>query len=192
MSILESFEKNRTIRRFDRSKLITDADIEYFIRCASMVASAGNLQRLRYVAVMAEEAKNAFGKVSLGGYLPPEEKPTADVAPASYIIMTSDSENPDANLLIDAGIAAEAITLSASECGIGACMIRNFDKAYFSSLAEKKFPYPILVIALGYPKEEAKTVDARCGESLKYYKSSENANIVPKLTTEDLIVRKIL
>ena len=41
----------RTIRRFDRSKFITDSDLTRILTIASNVASAGNMQRLRYVTV---------------------------------------------------------------------------------------------------------------------------------------------
>ena len=191
MVFFDHVVKNRTIRRFEAAKLVTDADLEYCVRCASMVASAGNLQRLRYVTVIGKEAENAFSKVALGGYLPPEKKPGADVAPTAYIVLTADNENPDANLLIDVGISAETITLAACELGIGACMIRNFNKEYFSGLCEGDYPYPILVIALGYPAEEVKTVEASIKDSLKYYKDEENVNIVPKLTIEELIINKI-
>ena len=182
--------KNRTIRRFNTAKLVTDADLEYCLRCASMVASAGNLQRLRYVTVTGAEARRSFSNIALGGCLPPEKKPGADVAPTAYIVLTSQSENPDANLLIDAGIAAEAITLSATELGIGACIIRNFSREYFSLLATEAFPNPILVIALGFPAEEAKTIEVSVGDSLKYYKNDEDVNVVPKLTVEELVVNK--
>lgn len=190
MVFFDHVVKNRTIRRFDTAKLVTDADLEYCLRCASMVASAGNLQRLRYVTVIGKAAGKAFSKISLGGYLPPKKKPSSDVAPTAYIVLTAENENPDANLLIDAGISAEAITLAACELGIGACMIRNFDKEYFSSLCEGNYPYPILVIALGYPKEEAKIVEASVGDSLKYYKNDEDINVVPKLTIEELVISK--
>lgn len=190
MSLFESLKNNRTIRRFDKSRSVSDADLEYFIKCASLTASAGNLQRLRYVTVSGKTAEQTFSAVALGGYLPQEQKPTKEVAPTAYIVLATELEAPDANLMIDAGIAAEAITLAASERGIGACMIRNFNKEYFSRLLTEKFPYPVLVIALGYPIEKAKTVDAVIGDSLKYFKNDEGVNVVPKLTLRDLIAKK--
>lgn len=191
MAFLDFVEKNRTIRRFNTSKSITDADLTYCLECARKTASAGNLQRLRYITVNGREAQKVFPMISLGGYLPPEKKPTVDVAPSAYIVLTCSSENPDANLLIDVGISAEAITLAASERSIGACIIRNFNKEYFSSLVAGEFSHPILVIALGYPAEEAKTVEAHGNDSLKYYKDDAETNIVPKLTLSDLIIKKI-
>ena len=110
--LLSLSQKNRTIRRFDSAKLVTDDHLEYALTCARNAASAGNLQRIRYVTVSRESAKEVFSYISLGGLLPPEKKPTPDVAPTAYIVLTSASENPDANLMIDVGIAAEAITQS--------------------------------------------------------------------------------
>ena len=183
-------EKTRTIRRFDVSKIVTDADLEDILSCAGRVASAGNLQRLRYVTVSGKGALDAFSMVSLGGLLPEEKKPTIAVAPVSYVVLTSAEENPDPNLLIDVGIAAEAISLAAAEKGIGACMIRNFNKDYFASLMTEKYKHPILVIALGYPKEVAKIAQVSDGESLKYYKNESEENIVPKIKLSDLIIKK--
>ena len=188
--VLDLAQKTRTIRRFDRSEIVTDTDLTYVLECARSSASAGNLQRLRFATITGEEADKAFTKVSLGGLLPPEKKPTFDVAPSAYIVLTSKEETPDPNLLIDTGIAAEAIVLSAAERGIGACMIRNFNKEYFATAVTEEFPFPILVIALGYPLEISKTVDVKAGESLKYYKNKNEENIVPKLMLYDLIIKK--
>ncbi len=187
---LNLVEKTRTIRRFDRSKLITDADLMSFLECARKSASAGNLQRLRFVTLNGDEAFRAFSNVSLGGLLPPDKKPTQSVAPAAYIVLCAAEENPDANLLIDVGITAQTIALSAAEKGVGACMIRNFNKEYFSSLMSEKFPFPILVIALGYPSETARIVDASVNDSLKYYKNESEENIVPKLALSEVVIKK--
>ena len=103
--------KARTIRRYNRERIITDDDVGYIIRCASICASAGNLQRLRYGFIGNQSSLDAFSKISLGGYLKESEKPTENVAPVGYIVIASFSEEPDPNLLIDAGIAAESIVL---------------------------------------------------------------------------------
>ena len=98
--MLELVSKARTIRRFDTSKTITDADLMHVLECARRVASAGNLQRLRYVTINGEAAKSSFSNISLGGFLPPEKKPTEAVAPTAYVVISSYTDEPDANLLI--------------------------------------------------------------------------------------------
>lgn len=187
----ELVEKTRTIRRFDSAKAITDKDLMAILDCARKSASAGNLQRLRYVIIGADEAKQAFFKVSLGGLLPADKKPTREVAPTAYVVLASAEENPDANLLIDVGICAESIALASAEKGIGACMIRNFDREYFTELVIDKKLHPILVIALGYPNEAAEIREANANDSLKYYKNENEINIVPKLSLSEIVVKNI-
>lgn len=187
----ELLKKTRTYRRFDNSKFVTDADIDKILESVRYTASAGNLQRIRYVSVGKEHAAELFSHIALGGYLPAEKKPNRLVAPTSYIVLCAATDAPDLNLLIDIGISAEAIVLSACEMGIGSCMIRNFDKEYFSSLLTGTGYFPILVIALGYPAECVKIVDATLDDSLKYYKNDEDVNIVPKLSIGEIVIKKI-
>ena len=182
-------EKTRTYRRYDRSKIVTGEDLSAILECVRYTASAGNLQRIRYITVGAEGADEAFGNISLGGYLPKEQKPDATVAPVAYVVILTEAEVPDTNLAIDIGIAAEAVALAVSERGIGSCMIRNFGKEYFEKLATGTGYHPVPVIALGYPAESAKVTDATVSDSLKYYRDGDT-NFVPKLGMSDLILRK--
>ena len=187
---LELIKKTRTYRRYDRSKFVTGEDLAEVLECVRYTASAGNLQRIRYMTVCAKAADEVFYNVSLGGYLPDDQKPDASVAPGAYIVMLAPTDSPDTNLSIDVGICAEAIALAAAERGIGTCMIRNFKKDYFEKLATGTGYQPILVVALGYPAEDAQVKDAKDGESLKYYRSG-NTNVVPKLEKSTLIIREI-
>ena len=70
-------------------------------------------------------------------------------------------------------------------------MIRNFNKEYFSKLSGSEFAYPLLVIAIGYPFEGAQILDTNDSKALKYYKNENNINVVPKLTLDELVIRKI-
>ena len=128
-------EKTRTYRRYDRSKLVTGEDLCAILENVRYTASAGNLQRIRYITVSGSAADEAFANISLGGYLPAEQKPDASVAPVAYVVMVTQTDSPDTNLAIDIGISAEAIVLAAADRGIGSCMIRNFNKEYFGKLA---------------------------------------------------------
>ena len=186
----ELVKKTRTYRRYDRLKVVTGEDLDVLLDCVRYTPSAGNLQRIRYITVNGDAATEAFGMISLGGYLPAEQKPDAYVAPAAYIVMLTEQDSPDTNLAIDIGISAEAIVLAAAERGIGSCIIRNFNKEYFEKLATGTGYHPALVIALGYPAESIRIVEAQIGDSLKYYRNG-NVNFVPKLKVSDLVLRKI-
>ena len=187
---LDLAKKARTIRRFDVSKSLDKEKLLSVLECVRLVASAGNLQRIRYLTLSGEEAPGAFKKVKLGGYLPDDKKPDVSVAPTAYIILATEREEPDLSLAIDVGISAEAIVLYAAELGIGACIVRNFDKDYFTDLTIKYGYHPFLVIALGYPSETAEIISASGTENLKYFKNEEGINCVPKLDLNELILNK--
>lgn len=78
--------------------------------------------------------------------------------------------------MIDIGISSEAIVLAAAERGIGACIIRNLNKAYFSALACDTGYLPVLVIALGYPVQNVRIVEMDDGKDVKYYLNDEGKN----------------
>lgn len=188
--LIELLRKNRTVRCYERSRRVEEADIKEMLECARLTASAANLQRIRYSSFTGKSADKAFPFVTLGGLLPPDKKPTEKNSPTAYIVMASDKEDFDPNLMIDVGISAEAITLAAAEKGISSCMIRNFNKEYFAFSLDEKMYYPMLVIALGYADEGTCVVDAKEGESLKYNKKDDNINYVPKLVVEEVWKKK--
>lgn len=179
-------EKCRSVRRFSRENAPTKEQLKKFASAAVNVASAGNLQRLRFTVITPNEADGIFPLISLGGYLPPEQKPTYEQRPSAYIVIFSKAEKLDANLAIDVGVAAEAISLSVCEAGYASCMIRNFDAAEISAFAESDELYPALVIAIGSPAEEVRIVEA-CGSDIKYYRDDKDVHCVPKLSPDELI-----
>lgn len=181
------FDITRTIRRFDNAKPISKETLASVMQCVTKVASAGNLQRIRYRTVTGDEAASLFGAVSLGAALPKEKKPTADVAPTAYAVLLTAGESVDPNLWIDIGIAAEAIVLSAAAAGIGACIVRNFRADGFAPKTNKEYT-PRLVIALGYPAERAEIVSVGEDGVLKYRKDDDGVNRVPKLSLDSLTV----
>ena len=184
----ELLKTTRSCRKFNTGMQIDDEKLSKIAESLRYVASAGNLQRIRVMTLGKEESKKAFSHVSLGGYLPAAQKPTPEVAPVAYIVLLTATETPDVNLSIDIGIAAEAMALSASEMSIGSCMIRNFDKEYFSSLCEGTGYLPNLVIALGFRVEEARIVDLE--DSVKYYIDENGVNVVPKIKKSKIILKK--
>jgi nitroreductase len=182
------FAKCRTIRRFDRKRPLTDECMLEVLSVVDKIASAGNLQRIRYRAITGTEAESLFPSIALGGYLPKDKKPTPEVAPTAYAVLYTVSESPDTNLAIDIGIAAEAIVLSAASSGIGSCIVRNFEREAFA-ISDRSELHPQLVIALGYPAERAEAVPVGADGSLRYYISDEGVNIVPKLPIDTLIIK---
>jgi len=184
--IASLIDKCRSVRRFLRENVPTKEQLKEFASAAVNVASAGNLQRLRFTVIAHDKADGIFPLISLGGYLPPEKKPTYEQRPSAYIVIFSKVEKLDTNLAIDVGIAAEAISLSVCEAGFASCMIRNFNAEKISALAEECELYPVLVIAIGSPAEEVRIVEA-CGSDIKYYRDEKDVHCVPKLSPDELI-----
>jgi nitroreductase len=161
----------------------------YFANAAVFVASAGNLQRLRFSVITPDNSDGVFSLISLGGYLPQEQKPTYEQRPSSYIVISSVCEQVDTNLAMDVGIAAEAISLSVAEAGFASCMIRNFKAGGIAEYIGRDKLYPILLIAIGEPAETVRIVDSKDGD-VKYYRDSEGVHCVPKLSRDELIIMK--
>ena len=47
----------------------------------------------------------------------------------------------------------------------------------------------LLVVSVGYPLEEVVIDDIRLGEDSKYYRDKDQVHHVPKILTEDLIIK---
>ncbi len=179
--------KNRSYRRFNAKRRISTDEIAKMLECARCSASAGNLQRIRYATFNEKEQCDAIVK-SLGfaAYLKDWKGPKDSEQPAAYIILLTEKD-PDINLSIDIGIAAQSILLSATEMGLGGCMLRNFSSEEIKNLVGKSDYAPCLVIALGEPDEKAYITNVKNGD-IKYYRDENDFHVVPKLSLEDLII----
>lgn len=180
-------EKCRSYRRFDTTKKISRDTLVNFVKSARVTASGANLQKLRFsLFTEKKECDEIFENIKFAGYLTEWAGPTEDERPVAYIVISSDTE---LNLLtaIDLGIAAEAITLTAAEEGVGSCMFRSYSKEKMTELVAKEGMFPHMVIAFGYPSETVILEDSKDG-NIKYYRDTEDNHIVPKLPLDTLII----
>ena len=178
---------NRSYRRFNEDRKVAKDELLKMVEGARMSASAANLQRIRYALVDGEEQCAAvFDTLAFAGYLKDWDGPEKGERPTAYIVLMSEKE-PDTNLAIDVGLAAQSILLVAREMGLGGCMFRSFKAERLIPVLNKSPYKPILVIALGEPSEQVSTVDAENGE-IKYYRDGEDRHVVPKLPIEEIII----
>ena len=185
--ISELIKKNRSYRRYDASREISRELLVSFVENARFVASAANLQRLRFTVVNDKaECDKIFSSLKFAGYLKEWAGPALNERPAAYIIVSSSAEL-DGLLGIDVGIAAEAITLAAAESGVGACMFRSYDADVIKSFLPQEGQKPHLVISLGYPTEQVYLTDSKDGD-VKYYRDENDAHAVPKLPLDELML----
>jgi nitroreductase len=181
--------KNRSYRRFDTSIPLKREKILQFIDTARFVASAGNLQPLKYY-VSSEESTNSliFSCLKWAVYLKNWSGPKKSEQPTAYIVIIKRDETGK-DVYCDAGIAAQTILLSATEEGFGGTIIRTIDKDIltqnlnFSSSTEI-----LLVIALGKPKEDVVLDQVKENGEIKYWRDENNVHHVPKRTLDDILI----
>lgn len=185
--ILELIKKNRSYRRYDSSRPLSRELLTSFVESARYVASGANLQRLRFTVINDKDGCDAvFSSLKFAGYLKDWAGPAVSERPAAYIIISSKSEL-DTLLAIDLGIAAEAITLTAAESGVGACMFRSYNSTVIKKFISEEEQEPCLVISFGYPAENVYITDASDG-NIKYYRDENDSHAVPKLPLDELIL----
>ncbi|MBQ7363423.1 MAG: nitroreductase family protein [Clostridia bacterium] len=185
--IKELLLKTRSYRRYDENIALTDADVEAIAEAVRFVPSAGNLQRIR-IAFVNETLQNAevFETLGFAAYLKDWRGPSAGERPVGYAVLMTEGE-PDTNLAIDIGIAAEAMLLTAMERGIGGCIFRSFKRERLSEILNRDGLTPVLVISFGRPAEQVVIEDIKDG-NVKYYRDDGGVHHVPKRTLDDILV----
>ena len=186
--------KNRTCRSFDPDRKVTEEDLHYMMDCARLTASSQNRQGVRYIPILEEEEVQILHEEThLGALLPELHLPPEGMEPSAYIILCLDREitKGQSNFLKDIGIAAQTVTLAATERDLGACMIGNFSpKKVSERLGIPDGIEPNLIIAVGGCGETFVIEEIHAGESTNYYRDADGVHHVPKLALEDVIVKR--
>lgn len=184
--------KNRSYRRFYADKKITNDQLKELIELVRLTPSAANLQPLKYILISEEEInKKVYDTLKWAGYLKDWDGPIESERPTGYIIMLRD-KNISQKQSIDEGISAQTICLGAAERGLGCCMIGSINKTKLTEILNIPDNFDIvLVIALGYPKENVIIEDISNNGSIKYYRDEEGNHYVPKRSINELIVEEI-
>jgi nitroreductase len=185
----ELIQKNRSYRRFYQDVKIEHSVLEELVGLARLSSTGSNMQPLKFL-LSCQPQKNAqiFEHLRWASYLPEWSGPQEGEKPAAYIVILGD-KNIKTGFGIDHGIAAQSIMLGAVEKGFGGCMIMGFDKARHKEVLGLSEQYePLLVLALGKPKETVILDDIGEDGSVKYWRDENQAHHVPKRKFEDLIL----
>ncbi len=191
MKVLDLIAKARSIRRYDEAEKISMRQLELIAAAARIVPSTANMQRIRLMLINDERCEKIFNELSFARALKPAwNGPEEGERPVAYIVIMTDKE-PDTNLAIDIGIAAEAMLLAATEAGLGGCMFRSFDSERLGAILDRAPYMPSLVMSIGKPNEVVILQDADderlCGD-LRYYRNEHGHHIVPKLSLKTLVL----
>lgn len=185
--------KNRSYRSFDSSRKISKDELTSIIEMARKIPSARNLQAIKYKLCYTEEdCAKLFPLTAWAGALRPLVLPPKGHEPTGYVIICTDSDistlEQNRFLGIDIGIAAQTIMLSATEMGLGGCMLGAFSAEKVSdALALDKKYVPTLILALGKPDEKVVLHDED-EITAPYYRDEDGIHHVPKRKLEDIII----
>lgn len=190
MEMLDRLTQNRSYRRFT-DRAVADHEMDMLIKAASLTASAGNLQQLRFVPVMGSDCELIFPHLRWAGYLSDWDGPAKGERPTGYVVVLCPKASEGKYLVgVDVGIAAQSMLLSATEMGLGGCMFASIDRpALLDALKLDAETWAVaLVIALGEPCEQVRIVPVTDG-NIKYYRDENGVHYVPKRTPAELTVR---
>lgn len=185
-SLSTLLRRNRSYRGYDKSCVVTEAQLRRIVEVCTKVPSGRNQQVLRFKLLTKTTGSGRMqGLYKLGGALPELHLPFPGTEPEAFIILCSSVE-PDKWVHMDVGIAAQSMLLKATEMGLGGICIGAFNRnALVDTFA---LPCePVLVLAIGKPAEKIELVPVHAGAPLKYYREN-GTHFVPKIVTDDLIL----
>ncbi|HUW05640.1 MAG TPA: nitroreductase family protein [Williamwhitmania sp.] len=190
--IKELVYRNRSYRRFFQQNPIAEETLLHLVDLARMSPSGRNLQPLKY-AVVYDPEQNAqlFPFLAWAGYLNDWDGPIEGERPSAYIVMLEDSSIAE-GFAHDQGIAAQSIMLGAVEAGLGGCILGSIKRKEIAELLHlPENLKPVLVLALGVPKEEVAVELLNNNGDVKYWRDGRQVHHVPKRSLEDIVVRYV-
>lgn len=187
--IKELVLKNRSYRRFYQDKSIEINTLRELVDLARLSPSGRNSQGLKYVLANTEDKNSKiFEHIYWAGYYKDWNGPEEGEKPSAYIVLVKDT-SLGISMAQDQGIAVQSILLGAVEKGLGGCIIGNIDKEKLSKKLNLDEKYEIvLVLALGYPKEEVVIEQINEAGDIKYWRDEKEVHHVPKRTLDELIL----
>lgn len=185
---------NRSCRGFDRTRHVTKKELSEMVDCARLSAAGINLQMLKYyITNNRKETAKLNGMVKFGAMLPELNLPFKGEEPPAFILICQDldiSDNED-HFLMDVGIAAQSITLAATEMGLAACMIGNYSPSKVQEAIGLSPNLRVkLIIAVGKSAETARIVRVPASGKTAYYRNEKGEHCVPKRSLKDVLITK--
>lgn len=162
MSFLELAKKRYSVRSY-KSKAVSDEDLNYVLEAGRVAPSAVNYQPWKFLVIKEKENLEKVCDLYHRDWF--KQAPVVIILFADHSQAWKRADGKD-HADIDVAIAADHMTLAASDKGLGTCWICNFDKqktVEFFNLPEHL--EPVVFLPLGYPSSETNT--ERHGEKRK-------------------------
>lgn len=180
--------RNRSYRRFDENHPIGRDELLEMIDAARLSASGRNAQPLKYYLSSDPETNEAiFPTLAWAGFLTDWPGPAPGERPTAYIVQLHDTKLSQ-KYYCDDGIAAQSILLTATEKGLGGCIIASVQREKLSRILHLPSHLEIIqVIALGKPAEKVVIEPMQEGD-IKYWRDNQDVHHVPKRSLEELVI----
>jgi nitroreductase len=184
--IYESIIKRRTIRKFTQQPISPEI-LQKCVDAARLSPSGMNFQPLKYMVVTDSLVlPQVFSTLTWARNIPGYSHAPNEV-PKAYIIILLDTTIRE-RAGNDPGIAAMSISMVAYEAGLGSCMLGSVDRLQLKNKLEiPDHLQVLLVVALGYPREQSKEVELD-GSDTRYWFDKQGVLNVPKRRLKDVIV----
>jgi len=190
LPLKELIQRNRSYRRFVQTHGIGRKILEELVDLARLAPSAGNKQPLKYI-LSCEKEKNSriFPHLGWAAYLKDWPGPAEGERPSAYIVILADKSIDDTIRWGDHSIAAMSILLGATEMGLGGCMIGSIKKdGLAKDLGIPGLYEPMMVVALGKPKEKVIIDPVSSMGDIKYWRDAGDIHHVPKRSLGEIIL----
>lgn len=159
MNFLELAKNRYSVRNY-KSNPVNDEDLLYILEAGRIAPSAVNYQPWQFLVIKEKDNLKEVHKLYHRDWF--NEAPVVIILLADHSQSWKRSERKD-HADIDVAIAADHMTLAATDRGLGTCWVCNFDKE--KTVAHFKLPdhlEPVVFLPLGYP---ASSVDIDRHES---------------------------
>lgn len=182
----ELLAKNRSHRGYNKSYVVSRAELERIVGVCSKLPSGCNQQVLRYWLVTKESgADKVLPLIRLGAALPELHLPFEGTEPEAFIVCCSTAK--ESKLVdIDLGIALQSMALKAVEMGLNVLMIGAFDRKALTEALGLPLE-PLMLLAVGKGTDRIELVPCEANAPRAYYRS-DGVHYVPKVRTSELII----
>lgn len=189
LMLIDIVKRNRSYRRFYQHKPIDRKELIDLVGLARFCPTGRNLQPLKFFLSNDELLnKKIYPSLAWAGYIKDWDGPVEGERPSAYIVILEDRRISESTQW-DQGIMAQTIMLGATEKGLGGCIIASVRKEDLSrTLDLPEHLKVVLVLALGYPKEEVVIEQMPENGSVVYWRDSQGVHHVPKRDLDELIV----
>lgn len=192
MILKELLEKDRSYRGYDETVKLTKEELLDMVDYTRFCPSSINIQPFKYYLAWEKDVVNKIQMTTTWARgLPEMRLPHDGMHPTAFVVICQDTGIDESlqKFQRDVGIVAHTILLRAVEMGYGGCMIGSFRAADLKeSLNLPEYLTPMLVVALGKPKETIVIKEVGKGEDVGYYRDDQDIHYVPKRRLEDIVL----